>query len=439
MAQSRDTISQRISLDGALEVIRQLRDMGEAGEAAIKQIQNAAEAAAASTSKVATFTETVRAKSELLVKSLAPVNEAFKKTTESVVHMGESLEVMANRIIPHFHEVAEIAFAGSVVGLIALVRETANYANEVHKTSEELDTSYQNYQKLNFALRATGIEEPRVIATFTRLSRSIGAAIEQAKAHVDEFIKSLLGEIPGDQIVLGDPKRIAEAGARTIKQFTQESLPGFADAAQTMKKRLDEVFDINKLADNTKLSIDVIKTYIAKLASDITPEGGKLRTELYKYFDVSLPAKSIGELMDRVKFVPSEMDAVFKRLGVAFQDADGKARDIYTVFTEVGTALDKYRSSGERAYLAQLLFNRGFRDILPLFANGGHEIEKLTKEWGDMGVAMSDVEIKAGVKLYEAFAKITVTMQNLQVKLLSAFSPQIVEVMEAFQRVLRDN
>src|SRR5712691_10546963 len=83
MAQS--TIVTRIALDGAQDILKQLADLGQAGERAVKQIQDATSGANPALSGHSAVTATVRDAFTRVGETLAPVKQRFEELGTAVL------------------------------------------------------------------------------------------------------------------------------------------------------------------------------------------------------------------------------------------------------------------------------------------------------------------------------------------------------------------
>jgi phage-related protein len=165
MAQGRDTISQRIALDGVDQIKKQLADLGVTGEAAIKQIQTAA---AASSSNLNTWSQSIA--------KAGAYWSAFKKsldpTTESLKGLSEAVDLVAKR----FGVELAGGLAGATAALIEFSSKGAELTHEVEEGAKTLGISTDAFQQLQDSAAASGLSLDEAKNAVAQLTRTIGEA-----------------------------------------------------------------------------------------------------------------------------------------------------------------------------------------------------------------------------------------------------------------------
>src|ERR1700687_2459070 len=431
-----NTISQRISIDGAIDVIRQFKDMGAAGEAAIKQIQNAVSSSIGATSEVGNIADKVRAHFAAIREHMEPIKQSFGELNNAAHEFGRKMGEVGENIVPHFREVMALATAGAVAGVIELIKSTGDYIQEIKRTSEELGVTTGEYQKLNYVIRSVGLDQERFISTFTRLARSVGQAIEEEQTKILDYSQKLFGDLQssGVQVIGATEKRLEEWKNR-LKSTGAETNKALVDGATAMYKVSEEAG--KKAGSSFHLSMDYIKREIAQIANDPSIQGAKDRMDFFHATGEALPTKRISEQIELIKSAGKDLDRLFKQLGVTLKDAAGNQRPLIDIMQETAKGLNRIENAGIRAFDAQLIFNRGFKEVLPLFSQGGEEINRLSEEWGKMTLSISTTDIEIGSKLFGTIAGLNITLENLKSQFILAFSPQITDVIKAITERLQ--
>lgn len=437
MAQGRDTISQRISIEGAQDVINALRNMGEAGERAIRSIQRAFESSGTTTEQVGTFTDKVRAHFVAVHEAATQAGERIHQVHEASRKFGEALNNTAEHIIPHWREVTTLATAGAVAGFVEVIKKSIEYGQEIKRVSEELGVTTTEYQRLRFTMLSVGLDQERFVSTFTRLARSVGEAVRQSREHIDQLLDEMFGRLQvgatqyvGTKGVLPG-LHVVGVDAETEKQLKQ--------AAETYQKRWAEILkESGAPAGSTVPPITAIMQKMRDSIQDTTAAGEKLRTEFFRFSGINLPMQSLHEAIERVKDSGSDMDVIFHRLGVQFQDLAGNVRPLDKVFDDVARSLGRY-NEGEKQFIAQLIFNRGFKEILPLYAEGGREINKLREEFQQLGIVLEENEIEISSKLYASFQKLGFILTTVEANLVAIFGPNVQLILDGLTSWVTQN
>lgn len=432
-----NTISQRISIEGALDVIRQLKDMGAAGEAAIRQIQDAVGASAGTTSTIGNFADRVREQFKAIREHVEPIKEQFHELHNAASEFGNKVKEVGDNIFPHFREIAALATAGAVIGFVEMIKHAAEYTQELKRTADEVGLNVEEYQKLQFVVRSVGLDQERFISTFTRLARSVGQALQEERAKLLDYTQKLFGDLQtgGVQIVGETEERLKEQSSR-LKSVVGSNSKEVIDAARRMYDALKEA--ATRSGTTFTIGFEQIKQRIVEIASDPSLQGAKDRIDIFKNLGVALPAQRVSETIERIKSAGKDLDQLFRQLGVPLKDLSGNVRSMTLIMEDAAKALDHVRE-GEKQFDAQLIFNRGFKEVLPLFSHGGEEIHRLGEEFEKMNVAMSETEIEAGSRLFGAIAGLNITLENMKTKLILVFGPDITDLIHALTERIQEN
>lgn len=104
-------------------------------------------------------------------------------------------------------------------------------------------------------------------------------------------------------------------------------------------------------------------------------------------FDLS---KGTGEAVD-----------AYGRLGISFSDLDGLSPE--EQFLAVAKALSKLKDQTIKGAIAQKLFGRSGRQLVPLLDEGADGIERLRQEARDLGLVLSDADLANAEKLTDSY------------------------------------
>src|SRR6202158_5235311 len=175
----RDTISQRIALEGGAEVKQQLQDLGKTGEAAFKQIQDATATSTGGLSRLGSAFTGIFASFRSAGAAFAPVAEAVGVMHQRFNQFGAELALVADSILPHFREVFALGIAGAVVGLERLVVSSANSVRETQNLAAAIGLSLKDFEALSLVADKAGVEHDKLGTLMARFSVALGKAREE--------------------------------------------------------------------------------------------------------------------------------------------------------------------------------------------------------------------------------------------------------------------
>jgi len=140
-----------------------------------------------------------------------------------------------------------------------------------------------------------------------------------------------------------------------------------------------------------------------------------------------------------VKTLVSQMDAAaggsksateaFKKLGVSWDDGNGKLKSQEVIMSEAINALAGMEDGSERAKLATELFGKAGAEMAPMLNTGAQGIEDLKNRAHELGLVMSDESVNMGVVLGDTIDDVKATFGAIITKIG-------VEVMPVIQNLL---
>lgn len=167
MAGGGNSITRRISLEGASEIIESLKKLGEAGKGAFEEIQKGAEKV-----KGPDLNQFDRLK-----KSLTEIGSGFVEAGKSITSFGVELSKVS------------AAVTGVIFGLALMANSAAETADAVEKNAQKVGLTAEAYQKLSFAARQTDVEAETFTTGMGRLAKALENAREGGKESTDTLQK----------------------------------------------------------------------------------------------------------------------------------------------------------------------------------------------------------------------------------------------------------
>ena len=158
-------------------------------------------------------------------------------------------------------------------------------------------------------------------------------------------------------------------------------------------------------------------------------------------FICSQSGTSVDNLGKGMKSLRSAMSndknaEVFKSLGVAITDANGKMRDSESVMWDAMSALQGVANADEKAALAQKLFGKSGQELMPLLNGQAGSIDEMKKKAHEMGLVMSDELVDSGVGLTDSLDKLKRGFSAIITKIGGAFMPIFQKVTDKLQGAL---
>ncbi|MBZ9760667.1 hypothetical protein LB553_07215 [Mesorhizobium sp. CA8] len=153
---AKNTITQRIALDGGEAIKDQLKAMGAAGEKAFKDLQKAAAGA-----------------------EFQKFTASLSKARTDLVAFGQNIAILGTAIT------AAVGGAGAAV--LELASSAGEAADQAGKAAQSAGVTTQAYTELAFAAKMSNLEQADLDAGMARLNKTLGAAANGSKAAVDLF------------------------------------------------------------------------------------------------------------------------------------------------------------------------------------------------------------------------------------------------------------
>ena len=111
------------------------------------------------------------------------------------------------------------------------------------------------------------------------------------------------------------------------------------------------------------------------------------------------------------------------KLGVSVYDANGGLRPMAEMIPEIIGKLQGLGNATERNMLAAQIFGQGWRELAPLLAMGGTEFDRLKAKAHELGLVMSDEQIKALVELGNEIDRLKMQFAQLARDLITQLKP----------------
>jgi hypothetical protein len=445
-ASSRDAITQRLAIEGAQDVLRQLQQLGKAGEDAFRQLQNAADASNAGLSNVSTVSARLQTAFVASREAVGSIGESFTALGQNLTHFRDTFTEVADRVIPHFREVAVLATGAGVAGFVSLAREAARAATEIDITSRELGIPTQRLQGLAGAANAVGVETKELFSGLLRLSKQIAQVAIENRDKVLELGSQItqgiqvqgVAVIRGVQNAAGEGLSIIRGRGQQTQQIYNnlgENFKAVLPLAIRVRSEAEDALKAVNLPTNTLPTVQQLQTAFSKLL-----ETNDQFRQQARDLGVVAPFKTLAEVLLDARDAGNDLGKMFKQLGIPLIDlATGKRKSLDEALVDFANRFDHAQDRSKAALQAFRLFGDQYEKILPVLAKGGAEFDRTAATLTKLGLGFSAGDLKIGQELLKAFSTFETAVKGASNTIALAFAPALQPALEGLTELIRQN
>jgi phage-related protein len=422
---AQSTISQRIALEGAEDILKQLAELGQAGEKAIQQIQEATGGASPALTGLSAVAETVRGAFTRIGTDLAPVRARFAELGEAAHEVGTRLTEVASI----FGVGLAAGIAGGLAGIFELIKSSAEYGHQLEVQSQVLGISVEQLQVFGKAAAAAGVDSDKLNTALNRFAQNVGKENEklfQSAATLAELLPASLSQ-SGVAIVEGI-KPVGTAIKSHIIGNIQDALPQINSLVEVLRTAFSE----HGITVPTTF-FDSVRQNLLNTGNDATAAAAKIR-EIAAQLGVNLPTTNI---LEQIRQGADRAKAPLLALGITFTDL--QHQDITTVLLKAVDGLQKIENPTERARLALALFSRTWPEVLKALKGGSAGFDELTEAARKTGLLLDEAGARELSEANVALIKLGGAATGLRNQLALIFAPTITAAAEAFKKLIIDN
>lgn len=296
-----------------------------------------------------------------------------------------------------------------------------------YQTAENRLESWKN--KLNTA-------EAQVIRANKAL-KSNDAYLEEAKKSVDKCATSIdnygkkvkVSEVQvknfGDSIKSNLKSEVIISGIRALGGAIKQVGSSAVETAKDVGLYAD---DMNTLATQTGINTETLQEL--KYMEDIVDVSLETVT--------SSMARNIRS-MSKAKEGNKTYAGVYKKLGVAITDTNGKLRDSEAVYWEVVDALGSVKNETERDADAMAIFGKSAQDLNPLIAQGIDGINEFKREAKETGAVLDQETLDSMNSVNDAFDRLTQQSAAFKRKLGVELAPSVLSAATDIGEAIQEN
>ena len=178
----------------------------------------------------------------------------------------------------------------------------------------------------------------------------------------------------------------------------------------------------------------------AEYGDNIDKMSQKMGISSTAYQEWDFIAQHSGTSMDSLKNTMVKLSTAaengsdaFQALGISAEDAQKMSRE--ELWNKTITALTGVQDETERARLAQELFGKGATEMGALLNTSAEDIEAMRQQAHDLGIVMSEEDVKASAAFQDALQNMTKSFDGLKNKMIAQFLPGITTVMDGFTAI----
>jgi hypothetical protein len=372
---AKNTISQRIALEGSEEIKVALAAIGKAGEQAFSAIKAAAEKTSiGSGSRLDASITNLRSSLARLSEANANIGRSFAAVGVEVVRFQGAVQTTVTRL-----GLLTGALTGAGLAAAAFVKSAIDTADAADRQAQALGISIEAYTGLSAAAAASNVDQGEFAAGLLKLTNEIQAASEKAAEAAQKASEG--GKALGDTF-----KAVESVGV--FKELE--------DGATSAEKSLVTV-----------------------------------RRGLVEYGKEAEKAKSKSQ-----KATEQESDA-FKKLGIDIREFMTLSPEAQ-IFS-LADAFQRLGDTPERTAIGFDLLGRNALRLIPFLAQGSSAIRRQIEDYRRFGVVLTEADKQLAALGDNGLDRFALAIQGLRLQLGLVFAPLTGEGANAFADFLAEN
>ena len=252
----------------------------------------------------------------------------------------------------------------------------------------------------------------------------MSTAISKLVVQMDAENAKLHRKLEQSQNKLKSFSKSTNQSMKALKDFGKigaTAVTGVAASLGYMTKGLLESADrVGKLNIATGISTEALSQYA--FAAEQTGSNFESLVKGFTKLQRSMQDSSDGL---------STQQRAFSQLGVVVTDSGGALKDTDEVIGDVADAFKNMEDGAKKGALAQIIFGRAGRDMIPFLNQGRAGIADMRKEADALGITMSGDLTKAAEDTNDNLHRLSTAFQGVLLKVLTPLLPKIVDTTKA--------
>jgi hypothetical protein len=426
MAQS-STITQRIALDGAQEITKQLADLGKVGETAVKQIQDATVATSPHLSTLSTAVGNVRAAFATVAEAAAPLKGRFDEFGQAALAVGANVGKITSALGIGF----TAALTGGALGLISLIKNAADSTHQLDVQASTLGLTVEQLQVYRKAASLAGVDSDKLFTGLSRLLVNVG---KEGQKFSEDIIK----------LFQGLPEAATAAGVGIVRGIEPATtgiksrfVTGIADSKEQVQSLIDLFVRTEAQLGNTFKPelIESFRRRLTLLGGDTTKLGETFRIAAAE-FGVNFSSQTVGETLARSLITIKDP---LSALGITFKDIQDAGVNTDAIIRKFATGLQNTKDPARQLEIAVALLGKGARELIPAFKGGEEGLRQIEAAARGSNLLFTALDVEIGKNARTAFVQLEGAAGKLRDQLVLAFAPGLTVAAKAFTDLIKDN
>jgi hypothetical protein len=118
----------------------------------------------------------------------------------------------------------------------------------------------------------------------------------------------------------------------------------------------------------------------------------------------------------------------FERMGITQKDLAQGQNDLWPLLMKVSDSFHGNASAAQKAELARALFGRGGMELIPILNKGSEGLEELRKKAEELGLIMSDKDVKAAKEYKLALNEMKEAVEGAEISIGRTLIPRMAEM-----------
>ena len=225
--------------------------------------------------------------------------------------------------------------------------------------------------------------------------------------------KKKLGLVHGDMKGLtGQANAVSEAFASIGKKMVLAGAAAITTLGLIVKQTADAGDAINDMSQRTGIATDILSGY--KLAAE--KAGSSLE-------DFAIGMQALSSRMFDVKSGAAGSKKAFDSLGVSVTDSNGKLRPLNDVMLDVADRFSRMEDGAEKAALAQDIFSRSGRRLIPLLNQGAAGLKEEAAMASRLGLVFDKITAAAADRFNDSMTNLKGSITGIRNDIGNALIP----------------
>lgn len=412
---SKQTLVQRIALDGGEDIKAQLSALGDVGKAAFEKLQEAAAKTQTAASPFNKFLTDA-------TKQMRTFSQAAEKVGTAWAGVGTAVQGTAIKFT-----LLTAAITGASGGLVELVKGAAEAVDATGKAAQAAGLTVEDYTKLSFAFNQGGVESKAFATALRTLNVGLNSTTKAAKDTSD-----------ATDVASAEGIARANANARTMAG----DLLAVTDSITTGQAAFSK--DVVTTGDVTAASIKKTNTDLLQSTQGSTAALTKLHNDQAAAQDESaVAAAKAAQAADKAVAAQAananKAAQALAQLGIATKGADGQLRPTAAIIGDIAEAFKNMPDGATKSALAVELFGKAGATMIPVLDKGRAALVLFGEEAEKAGVVLTDAQVQVGDNFIEALKLLQKTLGSIKIAFGLAFAPALTTLFTGLTNLVNKN